>query len=126
MAAASESRERRQHPRLHLAVPLLGTLGLTTPVRVVDVSPVGVRIECGHPLTPGQATILDVVLAAEEFHLRARITWSQVYQVLTEPAGQVVRHRAGLRFVDPPTAGGARLHALLARTPDPRLDRGQP
>ncbi len=124
MVAAAESQERRQQPRLHLAVPVPGTLGLTTPVRLVDVSPTGARVECGHPLTPGQSGILDVGLPAAEFYLRARVTWSQVYQILTEGAGQVIRHRAGLRFVDPPAAGGTRLYALLAHTPDSRFGRG--
>ncbi len=126
MGAASDSQERRQHTRWHLASPLSATLGLTTPLRVIDISPVGVRVECGHPLTLNQAGILDVVLPGAEFHLRSRVVWCQLYQVLTEPAGRVIRYRAGLRYADLPAAGGAHLYALVSHLPDPRLPPGGP
>ena len=113
MSSSSGSRDRRQHLRVPLADVLAGTLGLTAPVRVVDISLTGVRIEHAHPLTPGQATVLDVAVGGESFHLRTRVAWCHVYQVVTDPAGREVRYRAGLHFTDPPAAGGTRLHALL-------------
>ena len=52
MSSSSGSRDRRQHLRVPLADVLAGTLGLTAPVRVVDISLTGVRIAHAHPLTP--------------------------------------------------------------------------
>lgn len=119
MPSSSGSPERRQSPRVPLADVLAGTLGLTASVRVVDVSPAGVRIEHAAPLTPGQAIVLDVALGGETFHLRTRVAWCHLYQVVTDSAGREVRYRAGLHFIDPPAAGGTRLHALLTRPPAP-------
>jgi hypothetical protein len=124
MSSSSGSPERRQSPRVPLADVLAGTLGLTAVVRVVDVSPTGVRIEHAAPLSPGQATVLDVALGGETFHLRTRVAWCHLYQVVTDSAGREIRYRAGLHFIDPPAAGGARLHALLIRPPAPTPPRG--
>jgi hypothetical protein len=124
MPSSSGSPDRRLSPRVPLADVLAGTLGLAAVVRVVDVSPAGVRIEHAAPLIPGQATVLDVTLGGETFHLRTRVAWCHLYQVVTDSAGREIRYRAGLHFIDPPAAGGARLHALLTRPPTLTPPRG--
>jgi len=93
---APPAAERRQYPRLHLPEARTGTLGLTAAVRLVDVSPAGVRIEHAHPLTPGQACVLDVPLAEGELHLRGRVVWCQLHHITTEAAGRSVQYHSGV------------------------------
>ena len=126
MPSSSGSPDRRLSPRVPLADVLAGTLGLAAVVRVVDVSPAGVRIEHAAPLTPGQATVLDVALGGETFHLRTRVAWCHLYQVVTDSAGREIRYRAGLHFIDPPAAGGnsaenspPRLHPRVGAAREP-------
>lgn len=109
----SPAAERRQLLRIHLTDARTGTLGLTTAVRLVDMSPAGVRIEHSHPLTPGQACVLDVPLADGVLHLRGRVVWCKLHHVTTDASGRSVQYHSGIHFA----AHAETLPALLLGRP---------
>lgn len=106
--------ERRQHLRLHLPDTRTGTLGLTTSVRLVDVSPAGARIEHTNLLAPGQACVLDVALADQALHLRGRVVWCQLHHIITDMEGRSAQYHSGIHFA----AHEETLPALLIGRPD--------
>ena len=107
------SAERRQHLRLYLPDTRTGTLGLTTEVRLVDVSPAGAQIEHANLLAPGQVCVLDVPSADEVLHLRGRVVWCQLHHVTTDAEGRSVRYHSGIHFAAPAET----LPALLLERP---------
>ena len=102
--------DRRKHRRVHLVQTVLGTIGLSRSVRVVNLSLAGAMVEHAHPLAPGQPCILDLPGQEGEVHIRAHVVWSQLFSVSSGPErAQEQRYRSGIAF----TADSREAAALL-------------
>ncbi len=107
--------DRRRHRREQLHATLHGTAGLSSNLRVVDLSPAGASVEHAHDLSPGQPCVLDLSLDGVEVHLRAHVAWCQLYSVGSDPDGaEEVRYRSGLEFTDLSAEVVAHLQQYLA------------
>ncbi len=119
----NEGVDRRRHGRAQLHATVHGTAGLSSNLRVVDLSPAGARVEHAHDLSPGRACVLDLHLNGVEVHLRAHVAWCQLYSVGSDPDGaEEVRYRSGLAFTDLRADVVAHLQEYLATLKMPTSD----
>ncbi len=79
--------DRRQHRRAQVHGTVHGTVGLSSNLRIVDLSPAGAMVEHAHDLSPGQPCVLDLRLDGIEVHLRAHVAWCHLYSVGSAPEG---------------------------------------
>ncbi len=83
---------------------------------VLDLSPLGARLEHQAILTPGQLHLLTFT-PPDSTHLRlpSRVVWSRPYRSESERSGTRRVQHSGVEFQDVPPAGGQELLAYLYR-----------
>ncbi len=109
-------RPTRRSFRVPLPPGVRGQLDGEIPVAVLDLSPLGARLEHEEIVVPGHVHLLSFT-PPDACHLRlpSRIAWSTAHRDQPEhPATGWVR-RSGVEFQDVPTDGGRELLAYLYR-----------
>ncbi len=92
--------ERRKVARLILPWHLHGRVLGVQEVRILDLGPVGVRIEHVERLRPGISFTLEFPPPLGPLRLAARVVWSQVRGSELTPEGERrLQYQSGLTFV---------------------------
>jgi hypothetical protein len=92
--------DRRRVARLVLPSHLRGQLLGSQEVRILDLSPIGVRIEHVEPVRPGASCILEFPPPLGPVQLTARVVWSLVRGAEQTPEGERRLHyQSGLAFI---------------------------
>jgi hypothetical protein len=104
----------RRSFRVPLPPGVRGELDGEIPVAVLDLSPLGARLEHHDIVVPGQVHLLTFTPPdAGHLCLPSRIAWSQARRFAPEhPANGWIR-QSGVEFQDVPTDGGRELLAYL-------------
>jgi len=96
-----ETAERRKAARVILSAHVHGRVLGGEEVRLLDLSPTGVRIEHIEHLRPGTSCTLTFPLPRGPLRLSARVVWSQVRGGEMTPEGERRLHyQSGLSFVN--------------------------
>ena len=120
-----ESLDRRQWVRVKPCRMPQASVGESggVQVQVLNLSPTGAMIEHPTRLSPGETCTLSVLLAGSDFHIRARVAWSQVYSTArTLPGKGQLRFRSGLSFLPHPGGAEAHLRQYLAALTSPNSE----
>lgn len=91
-----EERERRRFGRIDLEQPLQGVIG-ATPVNVVEVSIVGLRVMHEARFPPGEDTDARVSWQGKEMHFRCHIVRSTLFKLAKTAADKSI-YQSGIRL----------------------------
>lgn len=105
--------ERRRHGRIHLDAPLPAALD-GAPVKVVDMSVGGFRIEHDARFTPLPRHSLSFEWEGRELSFRCSIMRSLLFRIARSSAERTVYH-SGLKIVEPVGESGLALRNLVAQ-----------
>lgn len=112
---------QRQHLRANLPGNVLGSVGLTDEVRVVNLSPGGAMIQHAEWLALGRTLLLGLQLGHLDLRLPARVVWSQRSSGQPDPApAATFPLRSGLQFVEVPREAELDIQDYLATLIRPR------
>jgi hypothetical protein len=90
--------DRRRSARYKPPEALFGRIKMTLPSRILDISPLGMRVEVGSALRPAADCDVVVPVGDTELRLRARVLRCRAYAGDPSDTGGIV-FRAGLEFV---------------------------
>jgi hypothetical protein len=120
-----EFRERRRVHRIPVAGDLDARARVTLPVRILDLSPYGARIEHLDLLRPGSACTFELPPAIGSLTLFARVVHSCIVGAAPTPNGErMLRYQSGLAFTSITTDQQAGLASALERFLPGREPRG--
>ena len=92
--------ERRRVARVMVPWHLQGRVLASQAVRILDLSPAGIRIQHVEPMRPGASCVLDVPSPLGPLRLTARVVWSVVRGAEQTPEGERRLHyQSGLSFI---------------------------
>ena len=109
------ARERRAVPRVRPSAPLQGTVKMTVPAWILDISSRGAQIEVATGLQPKEGCDLRIPFDEGEFAAHATVRRCRASVLgLDEKNESVVLYRAGLEFdeVDPESLAWLSSHVL--------------
>lgn len=92
--------DRRLHVRLEIVGSLWGTLDLTEPGRVLNISPTGALIESPVAMVPNSTQVIKLNLDGDELTLEARVCHFRRSEQRQQPQQYLV----GLEFLGVPVA----------------------
>jgi len=108
-------REKRRFPRMAPSRKIPASLGSSSGVQVLNLSPAGAMIEQPGRLSPRDSCTLSLHLAEAHLRLGAQVTWSQIYSPTRNLPGEAqLRFRAGLAFLPLSEAAEVHLRQYLA------------
>lgn len=90
--------DKRESARIEILGKLAGEVSVPAPIIIRDISQTGVLVECGFPLILGSGHDLRLHLGDDYVVVKARVVRCHVADIGRE----LVRHVAGLEFVDLP------------------------
>jgi hypothetical protein len=97
--ASMRAREQRRYPRVKLTRRLPASLGSSSTVQVLNLSPAGAMIEQPARLSPRDTCTLSLHLTGVHLRLGAQVSWSHIYcPTRTLPGEAQLSYRAGLSF----------------------------
>ncbi len=89
---------QRQARRIALPARPAAAIRLSEPVRLLDVSLTGARLEHEQLLRPGRICTIEFPASLGGFVLTAQVVWSQVVSTVPSAGGRLLRYESGLQF----------------------------